>query len=103
MRGRLMTWIAGLTALLTVGWIPGLIMAAFWCVRALVRWRRARAALAPATRCPRGHDVPQYGVFRCRCGAVSESWAWACPVCGEEAGWIACPECGLAVTNRLLG
>ena len=65
---------------------------------------RARRAVAPEIPCPRGHRVSQYGVFECgACGGVSESLAWECPICGASHGWIACPTCGLAVRNPMLG
>ena len=28
--------------------------------------------------------------------------SWRCPVCGAEAGWTACPTCGLAVQSPLV-
>lgn len=59
-------------------------------------WR----ALLPTTRCPAGHEVDQYGRFRCKaCGAVSEGWVWRCAICGRESGWTPCPRCGLATPN----
>jgi hypothetical protein len=52
--------------------------------------------------CPRGHSVPVFGVFQCRCGAIHEGWAFGrCKVCGQSAGWTPCPECGLPVINPL--
>lgn len=86
---------------LAAGWVAGLVVFALWFVGAIVELARARAAVAPTTRCPRGHEVPQYGLHRCGCGAVTESWAWRCPVCGANFGHIACPTCSLAVRNPL--
>jgi len=52
--------------------------------------------------CARGHAVPMFGVFDCRCGAIHEGWAFGrCSVCGESAGWAPCDTCGLPVRNPL--
>lgn len=90
-----------LVVYLAAGWVAGLLVFVVWLVGASVEFVRARAALAPTTRCPRGHEVPQYGLHRCGCGAVTESWAWRCPVCRQTYGFIACPTCQLAVRNPL--
>jgi hypothetical protein len=99
---RLLPWLVLLGLFLAFGWVVGLIALVILAVRSIVRFRRARAAVAEVTFCPRGHRVPQYGVYRCgQCGASSESSAWVCPVCHAESGWVACPTCSLAVTNPL--
>lgn len=88
---------------LSVGWIVGLAIVLLWIldgVLAYLRERRARAAFA---RCPSGHAVAQYGLFRCTCGAVSQSWAWVCPICRAESGFVDCPTCGLSVRNPRYG
>lgn len=52
--------------------------------------------------CPRGHQVPMYGVFDCTCGSLHEGWVFSrCSVCGQSAGWTPCPECGLALLSPL--
>ncbi len=89
-------------AFLFIGWLAGLVIFAAATLAWFARIGRARAALAYESRCPRGHVVRQYGLFTCGCGAVTESLAWLCPVCGQMAGFIACPTCGLAVTNPML-
>lgn len=91
-----------LGAYATIGWIAGLIVLVIAMVSTAALLSRTRQALAPSTTCPRGHEVPQYGIHRCGCGAVTESWLWRCPVCGQEAGWTACPTCGLATQNPLV-
>lgn len=96
------TVVVPIAAYLAAGWIAGLVVFALWLAGALVELARARRAVAPTIRCPRGHAVPQYGVHRCGCGAVTESWAWRCPVCRNWAGWVSCPECNLAVKNPLV-
>lgn len=89
-------------AYLVAGWAVGLVLLAAWVVAMLALFTRTRAAVAPATRCPRGHEVPQYGLHRCACGAVTESWVWRCPICSTHYGHTACPTCGLAVRNPLV-
>lgn len=58
--------------------------------------------VAETRRCARGHLVPQFDVYDCRCGARHEGWAFGrCTVCGDSAGWTPCPVCGLPVLNPL--
>jgi len=53
--------------------------------------------------CPRGHEVPVYGIWDCHCGSRVEGWAFApCLICRETAGYVPCQICGLAVRNPLL-
>ena len=75
---------------------------------AQVLWRLVRLARAwteiigQTMRCPRGHIVPTYGVFECRCGALHEGWVFGrCRVCRQAAGWTPCPKCKLPVRNPL--
>lgn len=64
---------------------------------------RSRQIFAEVRPCPRGHEVPMYGLFDCGCGARIESWIFApCPICHESAGYTPCPSCGLPVRNPLL-
>lgn len=64
---------------------------------------RFKAISAQVRVCPRGHDVPVYGIWDCHCGSRVEGWAFApCPICPETAGYIPCPVCGLPVRNPLL-
>ena len=58
---------------------------------------------AETLQCPRGHEVPTYGVYECAtCRSYHEGWAFGrCSVCGNSAGWTPCPECGLPVLNPL--
>jgi hypothetical protein len=91
-----------IVAYLALGWVAGLLVLTVWMVAVAIDLVRARAALAPTLRCPQGHAVPQYGLHRCGCGAVTESWVWRCPVCGASYGHTACPTCGLAVRNPLV-
>lgn len=52
--------------------------------------------------CPRGHAVPVFGIYECRCGSRHEGWAFGrCAVCGQSAAWTPCWECGLPVLNPL--
>ncbi len=91
-----------IAAFLAFGWMVGLIVLAVWIARWTIALARTRAALAAQTRCPRGHAVDQYGIYRCAgCGAATESTAWRCPICGALAGWTPCPTCGLAVRNPM--
>jgi hypothetical protein len=85
-------WCAG-TAWLgaTTIWRTGVLLSRFKTISAQVRL------------CPRGHEVPMYGLFECGCGARIESWVFApCPICRESAGYTPCPICGLPVRNPLL-
>jgi hypothetical protein len=71
---------------------------------AVVRALRCLPGLSRAVRetlsCPRGHEVPVYGVYECTCGALHEGWAFdRCAVCGQAGGWTPCPECSLPVRN----
>ena len=68
------------------------------------RARGLRDVFSRTLRCPRGHEVPAYGVYDCICGAAVEGWVFRpCAVCGESAGWTPCPECGLPVRSPLRG
>ncbi len=92
-------WIATLITLyVSLAWIAGLLVLAWWLIDAVATFRRERLAVAPSIRCGRGHDVPQWGAFRCPCGAVYEGSVWDCPVCGA-GGLVECPTCGLTVSN----
>lgn len=73
------------------------------CWRTLVFVTRIPAIFATTRRCPRGHRVPQYGVFECRsCRSNHEGWVFGrCKVCGDSAGWTPCPICGLPVRNPI--
>ncbi len=87
---------------LALGWVVGLVALDVWLFLRLRDYLRLRRALAPTLRCPRGHEVAQYGVHRCGvCGAISEGWLWQC-VCGAFAGHTRCQECGLTVWNPLV-
>lgn len=101
-------WIAWRVALavayVELAWIAGLVLIVWWTVDAVLVFVRERQALAPFTRCPRGHGVAQYGLFRCAaCGGAAESSCWTCPVCHAESGYTDCPTCGLAVRNPRYG
>jgi hypothetical protein len=76
-------------------WLGGVSL---W--RAGVLLSRYRQITAEVRLCPRGHEVPQFGLFDCACGSRVEGWVFAkCRVCGESAGWVPCGVCGLPVTN----
>ena len=102
-RMRLAGRIGLVAAYLTFGWLFGLALVVWWFLATVRAFLRARRALAAFTRCPRGHTVAQFGVFRCTCGAVSEGWAWICPICRQESGYVDCDTCGRAVRNPRLG
>jgi hypothetical protein len=87
---------------LGLGWIVGLAIFAVAIWRTFKFLRRLVAALSPATRCPHGHRVEQYGRWRCGCRAVTDGWSWRCRICGAFAGWVACDACGISVSNPLL-
>ena len=75
----------------TTLWRAGVLLSRFTTITAQVRL------------CPRGHDVPVYGLFECACGSRIEGWAFEpCPICRETAGYLPCPICGLPVRNPLL-
>jgi hypothetical protein len=66
----------------------------------LFRWRRITAEVL---LCPRGHEVPVYGLWDCACGSRIEGWAFAaCRICHESAGYVPCALCGLPVRNPFL-
>lgn len=87
---------------------------AWWCLAtiwlgAATLWRvsvlisRYKVISAQVRLCPRGHEVPVYGLWDCHCGSRVEGWAFApCPICRESAGYVPCPVCGLPVRNPLL-
>lgn len=62
---------------------------------------RSRQIFGQTLRCPRGHRLPSFGVYRCRvCGATHEGdLLGACPVCGASPHWLTCPRCHLAVRS----
>lgn len=66
-----------------------------------MRWRRISAETG---RCPRGHEVPLYGLWTCSaCHGNTEGWAFSrCEICGESAGYVPCAICGLPVRSPLL-
>ena len=71
-------------------WRTGVLLSRFKLISAQVRL------------CPRGHEVPVYGLWDCVCGSRVEGWAFApCPICRNTAGYVPCPNCGLPVTNPL--
>jgi hypothetical protein len=90
---RLLIWIAG-----TV-WEGG---------RALAHGARFLARLrsfgVETLNCPRGHEVPLYGVWDCStCPATFEGQVFRkCPTCQIGAAWTPCPECQLPVRNPAL-
>src|SRR6185436_17504599 len=72
-------------------------------------WRAARITgrlpqlFSRSLHCPRGHEVPAFGVFTCgACRAVFESHAFSpCPCCGALASHLPCPDCGLSIQDPL--
>ncbi len=89
---------------LAFGWVPGVVLLLVAMIAFLVRAARLRRALRSTISCPRGHTVPVYGIYRCSsCGTVTESWAWRCPWCRAESGYVACPTCGLSCPSPLIG
>ena len=53
--------------------------------------------------CPRGHEVPVYGLWECACGSRMEGWAFSpCGICHETAAYVPCKICGLPVRNPFL-
>lgn len=87
-----------------IAWTTGtawLGLKALW--RTGVLLSRLKAITAQVHACPRGHEVPVYGIWDCHCGSRVEGWAFApCPICRETAGYVPCPVCGLPVKNPLL-
>ena len=79
-------------------WLGG---KALWKVGILLARRRQIAA--EVRRCPRGHEVPVYGLWDCACGSRIEGWAFAlCVICHETAAYVPCGICGLPVRNPFL-
>jgi len=101
---KLLVWVVALAAAAAFGWVVGLIVLAVLVPQTLAYLLRLRLALAPETKCPRGHSLEQYGTYRCSCGRVRDSWIWQCPspLCRRAAGWVRCPTCGIAVDNPVL-
>lgn len=61
---------------------------------------RLREAFSRVAVCPRGHDVPLFGVYECACRSVHEGAVWGrCCVCGQRAGWTPCPVCQLPILS----
>jgi hypothetical protein len=66
----------------------------------LSRWREVTAEVR---LCPRGHEVPVYGLWDCACGSRIEGWAFSpCEICRETAAYVPCGACGLPVRNPFL-
>ncbi len=64
--------------------------------------RSLRAVLSLRLRCPRGHAVAAYGVWRCGCGAIIEGWAFrACPLCKGRPDFVPCRRCNLSIRSPL--
>ena len=87
-----------------ISWSVGTVwlgISAMW--RQGVLLSRLKAINAQVLRCPRGHEVPLYGIWDCHCGSRVEGWAFVqCPICRESAGYVPCPVCELPVRNPLL-
>jgi hypothetical protein len=85
-----------------LAWFLGALVLGFALVTRAF-WATTRLPLlgAETRRCPRGHEVPMFGVYECAgCHAPHEGWVFgACRVCGSSAGWTPCTVCGLPVTN----
>ena len=89
---RVVSWSAG-----TV-WLGGKTV--YRSAALLFRWRRITAQVL---LCPRGHEVPLYGLWDCACGSRTEGWAFAsCVICHETAAYVPCGVCGLPLRNPLL-
>ena len=101
---RAAAWIAVIALAVALGWVVGLVVITILVPRVISYFLRLRLALAPTTRCPRGHLVEQYGTFRCSCGRITDSWIWQCssPACRRVSGWTRCPTCGVALDNPML-
>jgi hypothetical protein len=84
-----------------LGWVVGLVALLWWTIRAWLKVRRLRHALAPTKRCKNGHSNSNYGRMRCTtCGAVTDGWInGPCGICRSQAGWSACSTCGIAMHN----
>lgn len=94
--------VGGLRLLVWIGktvWEGG--RAVVGAVRFLARMPSRRAETLP---CPRGHQVPAYGVWECAtCPATFEGYVFRnCPTCGLGAAWTPCPDCQLPVRNPAL-
>lgn len=93
-----------LNVLRVVSWSAGTVLlggkTVFRSAVLLFRWRRITAQVLP---CPRGHEVPVYGLWDCACGSRTEGWAFAsCAICRETAAYVPCGVCGLPVQNPIL-
>ena len=98
-------------ALKLLGTVPKV---ALWCVGTtwlgiLAIWKagvlitRRQQIAAEVRLCPRGHEVPMYGLWDCSCGNRTEGWVFApCGVCHESAAYVPCGVCGLPVKNPFL-
>lgn len=61
---------------------------------------RLHLALSEVVVCPRGHEVPLFGLYQCACHSVHEGYVFGrCRVCGERAGWTPCPVCQLPIQS----
>jgi len=84
-------------ALWTLGTLWRGAHATYRLVRIAMAWRDITAEVR---QCPRGHDVPQLGLFECACGARVEGHVFdPCSVCGQSAAYVPCGTCGLPVRN----
>ena len=97
-----------------LGLLGAVLRVVFWCfgttwlgVRAI--WKvgvlcvHGRHITTEVRHCPRGHEVPVYGLWECACGSRIEGWAFApCEICHESAAYIPCGVCGLPVKNPFM-
>jgi len=96
---RLMRDVLGVVVwIVATTWLGGRML---WRLGVLVS--RSPRLLAQTARCPRGHTVPLYGVFRCAsCHAQLEGYVFRpCRFCGSTPSWTPCPRCSLGVGNPL--
>lgn len=79
-------------------WIGARVLCRMWAVA-----DRSHVFLSQVARCPRGHRVALYGVYRCAgCRATLEGYVFRpCRFCGSTPSWTPCSKCHLSVPNPL--
>ena len=105
MRGlSVIAWTLAVVAVATLGWIPGLFIAAAALAGTMRSLARTARELAPTITCGACRSpVPTYGRVRCgACHFTAEGSVFRCAHCQTRFGHTPCPRCGCSVANPSL-